>query len=342
MRKKIDLDKLKKDIDCVLLFNFEATSPNFRYLSGNDCSGIYILTKESDLMVVPKMEYPRVKGIRKISAKGSLLDEALKKIGKPERIGIDKSFLTLNQFGAIKKKLKGKKFVDISRNVERLRKIKSTYEIETLKRACSISENIIRKCINKMKTFTTESEVRSFLVSETIKNGCELSFQPVVASGKNSSVPHYDGNSKIKKGFMIIDFGVKYKGYCADITRTVFLGRPSKKDIENYEKVRYVQKRIIEDIRSRSKCSLADKSARSSLGKRFIHALGHGIGLEVHETPGIGPNSKNIFEEGMCFAIEPGIYVNGKFGIRIEDNLVIKNGKAEMLSSMKNELVIID
>jgi Xaa-Pro aminopeptidase len=180
--------------------------------------------------------------------------------------------------------------------------------------------------------------VKNFLENETRKKGYELAFNPIVASGKNSSLPHYNAeNIKLRKGFCVIDFGVKYKSYCSDITRTFYIGKPTKKEIEEYEKVLFVQEKCIKMIKQGTKAEKPYLFAKKEL-KNMIHGLGHGVGVEIHESPNLLEGSKDILLKNMVFTIEPGNY--NKYGIRIEDTVLLKS-KAEILTRIDKKLKII-
>ena len=174
--------------------------------------------------------------------------------------------------------------------------------------------------------------------------GLELSFNPIVASGKNASMPHYaPAAKKIMKGFCVIDFGVKYKGYCSDITRTVYVGKPSKKEKEIFNMLLTIQKNAINKIKSSKKCSELYDFVNNSLGKyksNFTHGLGHGVGVEIHELPNLTLNSKDRIKNNMVFTIEPGIYFPKRFGIRIEDTVLFKN-KPIVLTKTSKDLLIV-
>ena len=166
----------------------------------------------------------------------------------------------------------------------------------------------------------------------------------IVASGSNASSPHHKpSNAKIKKGFCVIDFGVKYRGYCSDITRTVYAGRPSLKEKEIYNSLLKIQEEAINLAKNNKKCSELYDFVNESLGKYkkyFTHGLGHGVGVEIHEMPNLTLNSKDRIKDGMAFTIEPGIYISGKFGIRIEDTILFKNRPIALTKTSKDLLII--
>ncbi|MBI2142305.1 M24 family metallopeptidase [Candidatus Woesearchaeota archaeon] len=193
--------------------------------------------------------------------------------------------------------------------------------------------------------FRTELDVKNFLESEARKLGCKPSFDTIVASGKNASMPHYSGNGRLNRGFCVIDFGIRHKGYCSDMTRTIYLGSPSAKEKELYSRVRQAQQNGIDAVKEGAVAERVDSAARSALGKHkkaFIHGLGHHIGIEVHDTgQRISPHSKWLLKEGMTVTIEPGIYYRGKLGIRIEDDVLVRKNGCELLTKTGKELYIV-
>ena len=176
------------------------------------------------------------------------------------------------------------------------------------------------------------------------KKGCEIAFPTIVASGINSSEVHHNtSNDKLKRGFCIIDFGIRHKNYCTDTSRTIYLGKPSKKEIEIYNMLLRVQEDAIRKIKPNMKCSCLHKEVKKNLGKHaklFTHGLGHGFGIMVHELPSLIDDSKDKIKENSVFTIEPGIYFRN-FGIRIEDDVLVAKGKVEVLTRASKELTII-
>lgn len=212
-----------------------------------------------------------------------------------------------------------------------------------VKKACNISCEIIKTCIKNIPNFKTEKDVYLFLIRETRKRKLRLAFKPIVANN-NWEIHAKPRNIKLKKGFLIIDFGVKYKDYCSDITRTVYLGTPPKKEIDLYSLVLKVQKKSINKIKPRVKCFNVDFYSRKLFGKYkkyFLHSLGHGVGKRVHCSPKISSKSKRIFKKGQIFTIEPGLYFKNKFGIRIEDTILIKNKPIILSNKLTKKLISI-
>jgi Xaa-Pro aminopeptidase len=219
-------------------------------------------------------------------------------------------------------------------------------ELKKIRKACSITVKILNKTINKLKknSFKTEKDISKFLRKEAYANNCKLSFNPVVAIGKNAAEIHHRANkTKLKKGFLILDFGVKYKGFCADCTRTVYLGKPSKKERKLYELVLMAEETALMYARPGEYAVNIDLIARAALWgyfKNFIHGTGHGIGKRIHQAPSLKPRGISVLKEGQAITIEPGLYFKGKLGIRIEDTIIVKN-KPEILTKLSKKLIII-
>ncbi|PIN86536.1 hypothetical protein COV19_04560 [Candidatus Woesearchaeota archaeon CG10_big_fil_rev_8_21_14_0_10_44_13] len=333
MRVKEFQDFLREEkISCAILFNFDDNlNPNFDYFAGFEGNGCFIIPKKGrPVLLVPQMEEEKARKTRNkvIIYKKDFWKKAKKHI-KGRRIGIDFYTVTLMMQRSLKKNLGKRRLVSISERCSELRAIKTKKELSNLKEACRITDEIMGKCFGGFRRhrFRTEKDVVDFFDEETRKKGCEFSFSPVVASGHGSSQPHYvPKDVKLRKGFCVIDFGVKYKGYCADMTRTIYLGKPKKKETDMYNLLLKVQEDLIKELKAGQRCSETYNNCVKKLGKygkNFIHGLGHGVGLEIHELPNLRPSSNETIEEDIVFTIEPGIYFRGRFGIRIEDTILM-------------------
>ncbi len=248
-----------------------------------------------------------------------------------------------------KNKLKGKK-KDVSKYLTELRQTKTAEEIRKIRTSCNIACKIINRTIKKInKSLLSEKQIKRYLESETFNNDCTLAFTPIVASGKNAAIPHaHSTDIKLRRGFLIIDFGVKYQGYCSDITRTVFVGNPTKKEREIYEKVLFVQQQSIKKAKDAigESAGLLDRYARELFDeskKYFTHSLGHGFGLEIHEAPFVALTATDILDKDKVITIEPGYYdAENSIGIRIEDDVLIKENSVEVLTSkLPKKLIVI-
>lgn len=351
--KQLQKSFKKNKIDFGLLINLEMeANPNFYYLTHYNGIGALITSKKQPpFLIVPKMEYQRakksiIKRIYKLEKKKffeTIKETAKKRKLKTKIIGIDKNNFTLSLYKNFKKQFKGK-IKDISLDCQKLREVKTEKEVEYLKKSCSYASNILKKTIKNFKNFKTESEVAAYLEYEAKKLGLQLSFPPVVASGTNASMPHHEPkNIKLKKGFCVIDFGIKHNGYCSDITRTIYLGKPNEKEKEIYNFLLKTQKNIIENIKINNNCGEIYNNCVKSLkqySKYFTHGLGHGVGTNIHELPNLSLNSKDRIQKNMVFTIEPGIYIKNKLGIRIEDTILMKTKPIILTKAPKGLLTI--
>lgn len=343
----------KKNADFALFYTSDSSrvNPNLFYFSCYAGIGILVITQKNDpYIIAPEMEFQRAKksSIKKVYLmnKKRFFESVytiLRKNGtKTKNIAIDKNNFTLTSFKYFKKQFRKSKIVDVGLDCAKLREVKTENEVQILKESCSYADKILQKLIKDFRDFKTESEAAAFLEYETKKIGLEVSFNPIVASGSNGSVPHHEPlNEKIRKGFCVLDFGVKHKGYCSDITRTIYVGKPSKEEIRVYDFLLNIQKDSINQIKHNKKCSELYDFANKNLGKYgkyFTHGLGHGVGVEIHELPNLTLNSKDRIQNNMVFTIEPGIYFPRKFGIRIEDTILFKN-KPIVLTKTSKELI---
>ena len=344
----------KKQCDVALFFNSDSSriNPNLFYFSGYKGLGALVIPrKKAPFLIVPEMEFQRARksliselySMEKKRFFESVASVIRKKKLRIRKIAIDGSNFSMNSYKNLRKNFRGKTR-DIALDCLKLRANKTGKEIQFLKVSCKYADMILQKTIKNFKDFKTESEAGVFLEYEAKKLGLELSFNPIIASGSNGSMPHHEpSNTKIKKGFCVIDFGVKYKGYCSDITRTIYVGKPSKKDKEIYNMLLSVQKSTISRIKNNKKCSELYNFVISRLGKYknyFMHGLGHGVGIEIHELPNLTLNSKDKIKNNMVFTLEPGIYFSKRFGIRIEDTILFKN-KTVVLTKTTKDLLIV-
>lgn len=233
--------------------------------------------------------------------------------------------------------------------IDNIRIKKKNDEINKIVTAQRIAENAFNHILSFISTEKTEKEVAIELDYFMLKNGADaLSFETIAVSGKNSSKPHgVPSDKKIEKGdFITLDFGAVVDFYHSDMTRTVAVGEVSSKQIEVYETVLEAQLKAIEKIKAGEICNEVDKVARDIIaskgyGQNFGHGLGHGVGVEIHEAPSLNPSSKYILEEGNIVTVEPGIYLPGEFGVRIEDmGAVTKTGFDNFTKSEKKLIVL--
>ena len=207
--------------------------------------------------------------------------------------------------------------------------------VECIRTACRITDDIFSEILRHLEEFRNEKDIDRFIRKECRKRKVKISFRPIVASGKNGARPHHYAAGKRLEGFCVIDFGVKVNGYCSDMTRTFVFGKPTKEQKKMIDTVLEAQQKTIESVRNKA-CDV-DKAARDYIKSQgypdIPHSVGHGIGLEVHEHPHISKKSKEVLKNGMVFSIEPGIYLHGFGGVRIEDLFVLENNRLRKLTN---------
>lgn len=229
---------------------------------------------------------------------------------------------------------------------EKIMAVKIEKEREYMRKAAHATDMIFTELIQQWHGFFTEMDAANFLLREMADRGLEPSFSPIVASGANASNPHHHpACNKIEHGFCIIDFGVRFNGYCSDMTRTICVGTPTKEEKDIYQTLLHAQKETTARVLPGVKTGALDLYCRATLGqalnKEFIHSLGHGLGSQVHEWPRVGQKEDVRLEEGMVITIEPGVYQKDAYGIRIEDDILVTKDGYETLTKSKKELLII-
>jgi Xaa-Pro aminopeptidase len=222
--------------------------------------------------------------------------------------------------------------------------VKSKSEIQKIKKACQATDSIFKKIISDFR-FKTEIELRDFILFEIKKRGLKPSFPPIVTSGPRAGNEIHPQPTDAKlRGFVIIDFGVIYEKYMSDMTRTVYVGFLSEKEKKLYQKVLRAKLESEKYIRHGMKVAFSDLAARQALtehNKYFIHMLGHGVGTRIHEMPKIyWKNNKASFKTGMIVTSEPGVYMPGKLGIRIEDTLLVLPKGCRALTRSPQHLLV--
>jgi len=344
----------KNKLDAALFYSIGMTpNPNMVYFAQYYGAGALIVPKkQSPFLIVPEMEYERAKKsmIKKLYSMDKKkffesINSILKKNKiKMKNIGIDKSAFTLLAYKNFKKQFKKARTKDLALDCLKLRQIKTKEEIKTIKKAFDYANKIITAAIKNFKSFKTESKAAAFLEYEAKKLGLETSFPPIIASGKNASMPHHmPKNIKLQKGFCVIDFGIKYKGYCTDITRTIYIGKPTEKERQIYGFLLNIQKNLIDNLKINGNCGKIYENCVKALknySKYFTHGLGHGVGAEIHELPNLTLSSKDKIKENMVFTIEPGIYIPNKFGIRIEDTILMETNP-NLLTNVAKDLLTV-
>lgn len=272
------------------------------------------------------------------------------------KLAIETDYVTLSEYQRLKEDFKNIEIVAddfVSREIKKIRLKKNKSEMSKIQKAQFISEDAVRQLVkNDIREGVSERYLAAKYSEYIARLGAEkTSFDTIVLFGENSSKPHgIPSNRTLKRGMnILIDCGAKYYGYCSDMTRNIFFGTPSEKYINVYNIVRGAQQRAIDKAVCTARLSDVDAAARDYIaengyGENFGHATGHGVGMDIHEQPSIAPPRdllKRTLQDGMVVTIEPGIYIPGKFGVRIEDLLVITEDKVYNLTNFSKELIVL-
>jgi len=324
--KSIDALLITKAVNVTYLSNFSGDD-SWLLIGGKS---IYLLT-DSRYTEQANKECLGCKIIERDGPMSKAVAKLLGPLPSIKKLGVENS-ISLAEFEAVRKttKVRLKSTTGI---VEQQRQIKDSNEIDLIKKAGQIAQSALAKVRKKIKTGMTESQVAGMLDFEMRKLGAKNSFETIVAFGSNGSMAHYrPGTKKLKKDdCILIDFGANFKGYCSDITRCFTRGKVSEKYKTVYKAVQQAHDAAIAKVKTGVKISEVDTAARQVLEKYNLpvygHGTGHGLGMEVHEAPIVTKNIKGKLKAGQVITIEPGVYIPGKLGIRIEDDvLVTANG----------------
>jgi Xaa-Pro aminopeptidase len=282
-----------------------------------------------------------------VEKKGTGTSEVLRDVPVPfSTVGVEDS-TTAAELAVIRKEFRGTKIVLSKELIESIRAIKDEAEILILKKAAKIAQDAMAETLGLLDTGMTEAEAAGLLNFNIRKRGWRESFETIVAFGPNASRPHHlSGPRKLRSNdTILIDWGVKYAGYCCDLTRCFAIGRVSQFYKKVYDAVRRAQLAAIAKVRAGVDIREVDEAARAVLRESrlpvFGHGTGHGIGLEVHEKPIVSPRGKGTLRAGEVITIEPGVYIPGKLGVRIEDDVLVTPTGHKLLSRQANELQIL-
>ncbi len=265
-----------------------------------------------------------------------------------ETLGFEEAYLTVAELNLFTEKLNAK-FVPMQAKINAFRATKEAWELERMRKAQEITDKAFAEVCPRIREGMTEKEVAAELIYCLYKNGAEgLSFDPIVVAGPNSSMPHgVPGDRKIQKGdFITMDFGVIYQGYCSDMTRTVALGYATDEMKKVYNTVLEAQLAGIAISKPGVTGKAVDEAARKVIadagyGEYFGHGYGHSLGLEIHEAPNCNLRNEEPLPVGAVCSAEPGIYLPGKFGVRIEDVVVFEEDGCTILTKSPKDLLIL-
>ncbi|MGE0405851.1 MAG: M24 family metallopeptidase [Candidatus Korobacteraceae bacterium] len=332
--------------------------PNVRYLSGFTGSSAALLvfggTRKPVLFTdgrYREQARQEVQRARVVVGKRAALAEAAAyaKRRKLSTLGLEADHCTMVEHALLRNLAKGVRFRAVNGMVERARMIKDEDELKLLEAAVQMGASLLKVAIQAIRPGVREVEVAAELEYAARKAGASgMSFDTIVASGVRSALPHGQASeARIPaKGFVVLDFGVILDGYCSDMTRTVHVSSCSKAGRQMYEAVRHAQEAAVHYVRDGVPCGEVDAAARGvlkveGLDRYFTHSTGHGVGLEIHEPPRLGKGQPEPLRSGMVVTVEPGVYIPGTGGVRIEDMVVVTNSGSRILTPVSRELIEI-
>ena len=355
-QKKI-FSALKEDVDAIVLMN--GTEPNidqsFFYATGimngifEGCAAVIWPNKVEVLTSSLEEISARQAGVRAVVFNTAKEETALltKRLMGLRRIGINSDELTHTNYRIIRKCAKGARLVNVSKAIHKARMLKDPDEIARIRKACDIASKTADDIPDFVRAGVLETEAAADVNYRMMRLGSSgPSFETNVSFGPATAEPHYvPGAKRLKKGQLaLFDFGAVHRRYVSDITRTYVCSVPNRKQKRMYEIVLEAQLAAIDSVRSGVSGKSVDKAARDIIDKsefkgRFIHSTGHGIGMSVHDPGSISRLRKQVLEEGMVMTIEPGVYLKGLGGVRIEDDVLVTKGGCKILTTASKEFI---
>lgn len=360
---KLNASLRTSNLDAVIL----NPGPTLKYLTGLSFHlmerpvVLFAAKDQTPAIVLPELELQKVASLsyalqvfaygENPSAWGEVFRKAVQALGLDgKRIGVEPRALRLLEFQYVKESAPNAEFPDASVVLAGLRLRKEAAEVEAMRKAVKIAQSALEATLPLIKIGMTEKELSAELVVQLLRHGsdAEMPFSPIVSGGPNSANPHASPSErKLQAGdLLVVDWGAAYEGYISDLTRTFAVGEV---DAE-YQKIHKIVQEANAAGRAAAQpgvpCANVDKAAREVIekagyGKYFTHRTGHGIGMEGHEDPYMRGDNMQLLEPGMAFTVEPGIYLPGRNGVRIEDNVVITESGADVLSDMPREIRVV-
>ena len=326
---------------------------NVKYLTNIDAEGVLLLTRKDNIYITDGRYIEQVHSI--LTLYDEIIVYDIHDVSKEdyenffmfcENVGFEEHYVTYADYKELIRKYKINNLVETEHIIEKQRMIKDNDEISNLEKACEITDNCFSYILDYIKPGMTEKQIADE-IEEYYKSRTDgLAFETIVASGENTSKPHaVPTQRKIQeKDIITIDMGCKVNGYCSDMTRTFFVGKVPEEAKKVYDLVLKNQRQTIEEMKDGVSTRVLTKMVENDFqfnGYSLIHSLGHGVGMEIHEAPYINMRSDVSLKENMVVTNEPGIYIPGKFGIRIEDTIQItKFGCISLTKSEKNYIII--
>ncbi len=326
---------------------------NIHYLSNIDAEGVLLLTLKENFYITDERYLEKVQRtlmvddeIVVLSSRNLIQEDYENFFMFCENVGFEEHYVTYAKYKEIMHKYKVHSLVETEGIIEKQRQIKDFNEIKNLRKACQITDDCFTYLLKYIKKGMTEKQIADEIEKYFKASGGVLAFDTIVASGENSSMPHATPTDrKIISGDVItIDMGCSYNGYCADMTRTIFVDKIEERVKASYDLVLENQNTAIEEMKDGAQIKIIARIVEGNLkmhGHDPMHALGHGVGMNVHEDPILSQKSDKVLKENMVIAVEPGIYIPGKYGIRIEDTVLITREGTEILTKSTKEYCVI-
>ncbi|NPA95219.1 MAG: aminopeptidase P family protein [Thermodesulfobacteria bacterium] len=359
MKNEIDtrLSRLRRSLVARDLQAVLVTCPENRYyLSGfwaedlglGESAGCLLITRNENLLLTDgryKEQATKEAPLFQVQLYKKGLPALLKQLFRDldiKRCGFEPPFLPVATYKKIKHAIVPATLVDFGDLIFKMRAIKDHEELAKIGRAQEVAEEVFADILPELKAGVTEREVAFLILKGLYLKADGPSFPPIVASGPNAALPHaIPGNRELKAGEpIIIDMGARLDGYCSDMTRTMFIGEPDPYFKEIYNVVKDAQEAAQRFIRAGIRCKDADGAAREIIeqrgfGEYFVHSLGHGVGIAIHEAPAVSFRNRKLLRAGMVITVEPGIYIPGKGGVRLENMAVVEENGCRLLTSSR-------
>lgn len=326
---------------------------NIKYLTNIEAEGILLVTRKENLFITDGRYIEDVHNTLTLfdeivvyDARGLTKDDYENFFMFCENVGFEENYVTYAKYKEYIRKYKINSLVETENMIEKQRMVKDEEEIENLRRACKVTDDCFEHIVNYIRPGMTEKQIAREIDYYYYKHSEGLSFDTIVASGENSSKPHaVPTDRRIQNVDIItIDMGCKINGYCSDMTRTIFVGEVPEGVKPVYDLVLKNQEQALQDMKDNANTKQISKMVDNDFRLNnydLIHALGHGVGLEIHEGPVLSINYENTLRENMVVTDEPGIYIAGQFGVRIEDTVLITKGGSEALTKSPKRYVIV-
>ena len=327
---------------------------NVRYLTGIEAEGVLLITRKENFYITDSRYLEAVKSVLTID--DEIIVSDISTISRDdyenfflfcENVGFEENYITYATYKKYIERYKINNFEETENLIEKQRMIKDEEEISLIEKACYITDSCFSHLCNFIKIGMTEKEIAYEIEKFFRENGADgLAFETIVASGKNSSKPHaVPSDKKIEAGDPItIDMGCKYKGYCSDMTRTIFAGYVPVQAQKIYDLVLKNELQTLKEYKEGASIRVVARMVENDFkinGYSLVHSLGHGVGLDIHEMPYINGKNDNMLKANMVVTNEPGIYIPGALGVRIEDTVLItKSGCTNLTKSDKNYIIV--